>query len=196
VGNPNGGTNPGLSATAPPAAQLAALAVLRRAQTAADRGPAVQAALVNVNDFTTGVRSGYVRLLETTADGPVVLVPVAERDPTTAGPAGTAAHGAIADALCVYYPVAGTTLGATPSCWSTSQLLSGQALAVTDGHVFGLAPDGVDSVTVSVSSGAMPISAPVAENFFDVALPASAAPPALGGAPVPSSNPTVTFHRG
>ena len=99
--------------------------MLRRPQTSADRGPGVQTALEDVNDFTTGVRSNYVRVLETTADGPVVLVPVAERD--LPARRGGATGRSIADALCVYYPVAGASaLGSHPACWSTAQVLAGR----------------------------------------------------------------------
>jgi hypothetical protein len=195
VGNPNGGVNPGLSSTPPPDAQLGALAVLRRPQAEADRGPGVQTALEDINDFTAGVRSNYVRELETTAGGPIVLVPVVRRDASHAGGAGAPAAGAIADALCVYYPIPGTgPLGAAPACWSTAQLLAGRAVSSADGHVFGLAPDGVRSVTISLGGAAAAVSAPVLGNFFDAPLPSTNAP--VGGAPAPPGNPVVTFHRG
>jgi hypothetical protein len=193
VGNPNGGHDPGLSPTSPPSAQLKALGVLRRHQTSADRGPGVLYALQDVNEFATGVRSGYVRVLESTAAGPVVLVPVATRNAASAG--GGAAR-SIADALCIYYPVVGATpLGTTPACWSTTQVLTGAAVAVTDGRIFGLAPDNVTSVTITIT-GAPPISAAVAGNLFDAPLPASPPAPTLGGAPPPSREPVATFHRG
>ena len=91
---------PGADRERPPAAQLAALSVLRRAQTARDRGPGVQAALKDVNNFTTGIRSNYVRVLSTTSGGPVVLVPVQTRNAAAAQPA-------IQDALCLYTRRAG-----------------------------------------------------------------------------------------
>lgn len=195
VGNPNGGVNPGLSATAPPEAQLELLGVLRQRQSSTDRGPGVQIALQDINEFTTGVRSSYVRVLETTAGGPVVLVPVAERDPTPAGGGGS--HAPIADALCIYYPVAAGAgpLGSHPGCWSTTQLLDGTAVSASGGRVFGLAPDGVTSVTIA-AAGAPAISAPVAGNFFDALLPAPAPTSGIGGTPPPSKLPAVTFNRG
>ena len=106
VGNPRRRVNPGLSATAPPPPSSPRWRCCARPQTAADRGPGVGRALEDVNNFTTGVRSDYVRVLETTAAGPVVLVPVAHREPSPAG-IGERHGAAIADALCVYYPVAG-----------------------------------------------------------------------------------------
>jgi hypothetical protein len=170
VGNPQYGYNPGLSATAPPAAQLNALAVLRSVQTPADRGPGVQAALEDVNEYTTGVRSNYVRVLETTPTGPVVLVPVVQRD---AGPGSPA----IPDALCVYYPSqqpGASELG--PACWSLTQVLADQAVATSSGHMYGLAPDGAQTITVASPQGGTAITAPVSGNFFDVAIGPGAGP--------------------
>jgi hypothetical protein len=190
VGRPDGGVNPGLSASSPPAAQLAALGVLRNAPTLADRASAVQSDLEDVNEFAIGVRSNYVRVLETTGGGPVVLVPVVRRDPTpTAG-------GAIDDALCVYYPVHGAgAVGPSPACWSTAQVLAGTAVSSASGRVFGLAPDGVRSVSISVAGNSTPAVASVTDNFFDAPLPANGTP-AAGGAPPPPSTPVVTFRAG
>jgi len=190
VGNPDGGTNPGITATPPPRAQLEALAVLRRGQSAADRGADVRTALEDVNDFTTGVRTSWVRVLESTPAGAVVLVPVARRDAGPPASAGGATQ-AIPNALCVYYPVSGASaLGATPVCWRTAQLLSAHAVSASDGRVFGLAPDGVRSVAISVNGGPA-VDAPVSGNFFDVAQGGAFT---LGGASAPA-NPVVTFRR-
>jgi hypothetical protein len=184
AGNPLYGFNPGLTQSAPPAAQLAALSVLRRAQTAGDRGPGVQTALTDVNNFTTGIRSNYVRVLATTSGGPVVLVPVQTRNAAATQPA-------IQDALCVYYPASGgAVLQNHIDCWSTAQLLAGQAFGGLASHEFGLVPDGVSSVSVSLGSVAKSVS--VSGNFFDVSLPVG------GGGNQPSlpSTPTVTLSRG
>ena len=184
AGNPLYGFNPGLTESAPPAAQLAALAVLRRAQTASDRGPGVQAALTDVNNFTTGIRSNYVRVLGTTSAGPVVLVPVQTRNAAAAQPA-------IQDALCVYYAQSGPGLNDNISCWTTEQVLAGQAFAGLGPHEYGVVPDGASSVTVSLGSWAK--SLPVTGNFFDVSLPVA------GGGNQPTSipsAPTVTLSRG
>jgi hypothetical protein len=202
VGKHDGGVNPGLSATPPPAAQLDALAVLRAPQSASDRGPGVLTELEDVNNFTTGVRSNYVRVLEKTANGPVVLVPVAERRAVAAGVAGAGGRDAIADALCVYYPVSGAgALGSSPDCWSTAALLAGHAISSADGHLFGLAPDGVESVAIALGGASAPVSATVADNFFDAQLPPSGATASAGGRarvggapPPPVARPVVTFR--
>ena len=184
AGNPLYGFNPGLTQSAPPSAQLDALAVLRRAQTDADRGPGVQAALTNVNNFTTGLRSNYVRVLGATSVGPVVLVPVQTRNAASSQPA-------IRDALCVYYPLGG--VGAPEQ----HALLEHAAAARRAGgrgrvgaHEYGLVPDGVSSVTVA--DGSWTKSVAPSGNFFDVALPSGGA----SGQPSLPTVPTVTFSRG
>jgi hypothetical protein len=187
AGNSLYGFNPGIAVGAPPAVQLGALAVLRRPQAAGDRGNSVQAALADVNNFTLGLRSDYVRVLATTANGPVVLAPVERRDA-----AAVSSASAIADALCVYYPVSrASALNDIAHCWSTQQLLAGQAFASVGDHEYGLVPDGVRAVRVSI--GAWQRTVPVADNFFGLMLPqggSTAAP--LGAVPVA---PTVTLVR-
>ena len=187
AGNPTYGFNPGLVSGAPPGAQLGALAVLRRPQTNGDRGPGVQAALTDVNNFTRGLRSDYVRVLETTRDGPVVLVPVQRRG---ASAIGARARPAIRDALCVYYPFTDRgSLNTNTHCWSTEQLLAGQALAGIGAHEYGLVPDGVLSVRIAV--GARRRSVQVHRNFFDVTLPVGSRTAGLStGVPI---SPTIAF---
>jgi len=184
AGNPLYGFNPGLTESAPPAAQLAALAVLRRAQTATDRGPGVQAALTDVNNFTTGIRSNYVRVLATTSGGPVVLVPVQTRNAAVGQPA-------IQNALCVYYPASGPSAQNQIDCWSTQQVLAGQATGGLATEEYGLVPDGVSSVSVSLGSWTKSVA--VSGNFFDVPVPVA------GGGNQSTSlpgTPTVTLSRG
>jgi hypothetical protein len=178
LGNPQYGYNPGAAASAPPQDQLNALAVLRRPQTAADRGTLSQAALTYINDYTTGVRTAYVRLLGTVGDEAFVLVPVEQRD-ATASTGGTPAESTpLKNALCIY--ATDSSVGQTyVQCWSLSQITDGVAWAVLNGQLFGLAPDGV--ATATLSSGALPPQATsVAGNFFVFALPVSGAPPLPG----------------
>ncbi len=146
----------------------------------------MQAALTDVNNFTSGIRSNYVRVLQTTSLGPVVLVPVETRNAATGEPS-------IQNALCVYYPVGGASSSSinTVDCWSTQQLLAGQAFSSQASHEYGLVPDSVS--TINVSLGSWTRSLPAAGNFFDVQLPAT-----VGGGQTSSlpAAPTVTFSRG
>jgi hypothetical protein len=178
LGNPDFSYSPGVETAAPPADQLAALGVLRRPQTEADRSGS-EAALHDVNEFATGVRTAYVRVLGSTANGPAVLVPVASRT----GAPGLAGR---RDALCLYYPVVGAApngagTNAAPACWSTQQVSLGKAWASSTDHIFGLVPDGVTSVTVT--NGDASAQGTVSSNFFDVVVPgvtAGSPPPPPG----------------
>jgi hypothetical protein len=178
LGNQQYGYNPGAATSAPPATQLADLAVLRRPQTAADRGALSAAALTYINDYTEGVRTAYVRLLATVGSEAFVLVPVEERTET---PTSTP----LADALCLY--VSDSSVGLTHvACWGLADVLAGKAAATFDGRFFGLAPDG--AVTATLSSVAGPqLSAPVASNLFVMTLPPSSAPPV--------AEPSVSFSH-
>jgi len=123
-------------------------------------------------------------VLSTTSGGPVVLVPVQTRNAAVSQPA-------IQDALCLYYPQSVSGLSDDIGCWSTAQVLAGQAFAGLGTHEFGVVPDGVTSVNVSLGSWAQ--SVPVTDNFFDVSLPVA------GGGNQPTSiptAPTVTLSRG
>jgi hypothetical protein len=181
LGNPQYGYNPGAATSAPPEEQLDALAVLRRPQTDADRGALSQAALTYINNYTSGVRTAYVRLLGSVGSEAFVLVPVAERLATDT-PTGSAP---VENALCLY--VSNTSpLFTHVACWSLAELIGGFAWAAFDGQFFGLVPDGVTAATLSSATGP-PVSAPVSDNFFALTLPASTAPPAL--------NPSVSFTR-
>jgi hypothetical protein len=184
VGNPAYRDNPQLAVSAPPAAQLQALSVLRRPQALNERGAAVQRALTDINQFTTGVRTSYVRVLESTPYGPAVLVPVERRNATSAL-LGALPQPALANALCVYYPAPqdGPTV---PRCFSTEQLLGDRAFIGSGEHVFGLMPDGVRSVTVA--DGASHRRAAVRDNFFDVTVPRSHR---VGGTGLPSAPPPI-----
>jgi hypothetical protein len=168
---------PTLSATAPPPDQLAALGVLRREQTPADRsGALATGALQAINASSSGVRTNYIRVLAgaTGASG-FVLVPVAERRASLSSPA------AIPDALCLYAAQSGAF---AVNCYSLAQVRAGTARNVAFGQVFGLAPDGVSAVSITAAGG-VDVSAPVQNNFFDTTLPAGS-----------TSSPTVTFSGG
>jgi hypothetical protein len=167
---------PTISASAPPADQLAALGVLRREQSPADRsGALATGALRAINASSSGVRTNYIRVLAGgSASSGFVLVPVAERRPSLVSPA------AIPDALCLYAAQSGAF---AVNCYTLAQVRSGAARNVAFGQVFGLAPDGVTAVTITAAGVA--VSAPVQNNFFDATLPAG-----------PIASPTVTFSGG
>jgi hypothetical protein len=167
---------PTISASAPPADQLAALGVLRREQSPADRsGALATGALRAINASSSGVRTNYIRVLAGgSASSGFVLVPVAERRPSLVSPA------AIPDALCLYAAQSGAF---AVNCYTLAQVRSGAARNVAFGQVFGLAPDGVTAVTITAAGVA--VSAPVQNNFFDATLPAG-----------PTASPTVTFSGG
>ena len=185
LGNQQYGYNPGASTTAPPEEQVDALAVLRRPQTDADRGALSQAALTYINDYTTGVRTAYVRLLGTVGGEAFVLVPVEERHATATTSGVPTESTPLANALCVYAtdPDVGH---AGVRCWALADVLAGHAAATFAGEFFGLAPDGATTASVSSVGGAT-ISAPVSNNFFALALLSSIAPP--------PPNPSVSFTR-
>jgi hypothetical protein len=180
LGDQRYGDNPGISVSAPPDDQLAALGVLRRPQSAADQsGALASGALADINEYTRDVRTDYIRVLAGAGASGFVLVPVAQRlavgvngIPASAGGAG-AQSSTVADALCVYATNAGVDV---VNCYSTAQVVAGTAWNEAFGELFGLAPDGVSSVTVSFAGGPL-LSAPVRGNFFTVALPSSGGPP-------------------
>jgi hypothetical protein len=183
LGNQQYGYNPGAATSAPPEAQLDALAVLRRPQTDADRGALSQAALTYINDYTSGVRTAYVRLLATVGDTSFVLVPVEERDATAAAGEAPTESTPLANALCVYASDADD--GHTGvRCWALADVIDGHAAATFEGQFFGLAPDGATTATLSTGVGPT-ISAPVSSNFFALALPSNSSPPPM--------NPSVSF---
>ncbi len=173
LGNDVGG-HPIPSASSPPSDQLERLAVLRAPQTAADRGSGVQADLRTIGSQNHGVRTAYVRLLGATSTGAAVaLIPTERFSDDAAGPPLTRTE----DALCVLYPSSRSATrigGAAYPCWTTAMLLGGRAVGrVADGaveHVFGLVPDGVARVELTLGDGTIITTAP-RTNFFDAALP-------------------------
>ena len=147
-------------ATGPvPAEQLAALAVLRRPQTARDRSPAVQKLLALLNaDTDHGVHVDGIRLLARHGDRVTILIPM-ERFGT---PIRGARHSVIHDALCL---MAGVSNGAGGTCGSLADL-ERRGLG-WPGPPFGLVPDGVASVKLRIRGGRT-IGAPVRGNLYDV----------------------------
>jgi hypothetical protein len=147
-----------ISRSAPPARELALLGVLRRPQTAADRGPATRTALRFVGPKgNRGVRLDYVRAL---GGGAATLIPVRTARLTTP---------AVPDALCVFYADPAASGGAR-FCWSLGDLVAGRARGEIGTHLFGLVPDVVATVKVTFDDGTT-ASVPAADNFFDLSAP-------------------------
>jgi hypothetical protein len=183
LGNQQYGYNPGASTSAPPQDELNALAVLRRPQTDADRGALTQAALTYINDYTTGVRTAYVRLLATVGGVAYVLVPVEQRDSSGAS-AGAVTTAAVPNALCLYAISSVGPAEIVGGCWSLAEVVSGHAVDVLAGQFVGLAPDGATTATAAFV-GAPSQSAPIDQDFFDIPLPSGSIPPPF--------DPSVTF---
>jgi hypothetical protein len=161
--------HPQVAHAAVPAAQLAALGVLRRPQTAADRGPDVQQLLhLLTGGQINGVHTDAIRVLRRNADGITLLVP-AERAGRRL--ASTTQH----DALCLLtsgrrpatvtrdpggklhlgIPPGGITAGQTCGTLrdlQTTGLRTG-AYSGKDLEAIGLVPDGVARVVVRLRRG-------------------------------------------
>jgi hypothetical protein len=172
---------PALSFTKPSRSTLSELKVLRRAQTATDRDSQTQTLLRLVKARLKGVRPLYVRNVEPqVGSGAVTLVSAERRQ----GQLGASSAADDQETVCLLYPLLNASeVGTLGRCWSVPEVIAGRAYgsmrnqSVT--HVYGLVPDGVATVAISLASGRR-ILAPVHENFFDVRQPA------LRGKPVRS----------
>lgn len=171
-----------IPATTPvPADQTAALAVLRREQNDADRGPRVAAALRMLTpESTDGLRLDGVRLLAERPDGAVILVPVERGFKRRPG------KPADRDQLCLLQsfdrpPRAANdlpqpTMGMGMSCGSIRDVQIGRMMsgAQWNGRIglSGLVPDGVAAVEVPLTGGPT-LRAKVTDNayFIDRATP-------------------------
>jgi hypothetical protein len=182
AGDPRFPNPPHISQDAPPGEQLLALSVLRRAQTAQDRGPATAYALRFFSAHTRDIRAPYIRLLALTGrpGRAVVLVPAANYDPLPSN-APKALHDRIAinDPLCVFYPD-GNGDGGAKSCFSLGQIEEGQMPPSLGRHFYGLVPDGVTTVILHWRDGSKTAARVNSNNFWDVQSPATAGavPPA------------------
>lgn len=153
------GNRPSASSTPAPPSQQAVLGVLRQDQAPADRGAIPREALASLSRQYAGIRVAGVRLLRAAPDGALVLVPVADLRPTTAGaPAGP-------DTVCIYARVSPATKAA--SCFGTGQVRRGQAVGGIATFVWGLVPDGVTRVVVHTRGGGTTVAA-VDRNAFTV----------------------------
>jgi hypothetical protein len=162
LGDQRLGPSPSISSVSPPKSQLDILGVLRRPQTGQDRGAATLRALRYLGRGSTGIRTGYVRLLGYSAPSRgIVLIPMARYTP---GP------GLIKqDALCIFYTEPNGDGGAK-SCFDTNDVQHGRATGSLGLHQYGLVPDGVAKVTALFADGPL-VEARVHDNFFDLTAP-------------------------
>lgn len=154
------GNRPTASSTPVPASQLAVLGVLRRDQTAADRGPVAREALALATKQYVGIRVASVRVLHDAPSGKaLVLVPVANLQPVAAdAPSGV-------DDVCVVARTRPRDLAV--QCFGTDEVRRGLAAATLGDLGWGLVPDGVARVAVRTRTGGT-TELPVASNAFTV----------------------------
>lgn len=163
------GNRPTATADPAPADQRALLGVLRREQTAADRGSAGQDALRSLSRRYAGVRVGDLRVIAPPSGGvPTVLVPVeaVARPATADARPATAEAPSRADALCVRTRSATPAIeGADQRCFTTAAVRSSRAVFLIGTDLRGLVPDAVARVRFDVS-GTAPYEVSVRDNLF------------------------------
>lgn len=166
-------TPAGSSTTSPPSDQLAVLGVLRRGQTAADRGPATVVLLRHIGIEAAGVRTSSIRLLSSAAGTHAVLVSV-QHSVDVAGNEPTERN-----QLCLLFESGG-------SCFNSGAagLLAGHFISLAGPHLLGLVPDGVATVELQYPDHQTRAAA-VHDNFFEV----DDAPVVSGGVGGPSGVP-------
>jgi hypothetical protein len=169
LGNDRGG-HPTTSATRLPTAATSTLAILRRQQSAADRGRDVTATLRIVGPQFHGVNVDDVRRLapgDPARGNLAAILVTAQRlaDDEDAGP-----HAAQAgELICMLYPTS-QHLGANITCTPAHEIATGKASGNTgiggpDPRVYGLVPDGVTSVRLQIEGG-FTTTVPVHDNFY------------------------------
>jgi hypothetical protein len=162
-----------------PADQLAALAVLRRPQTAADRGPRIRAMLKQLpGSVVGGVHLDSARLLQSRRDGATALLAVQREG--APGPGGTPVR---RNLLCLTVGLDPTTVNghrmgfqSTQKCETLTGVEAGRLFvgALIGGRLTltGVVPDGVARIQVPLRTGRV-LEAPVAHNAYrlDAAAP-------------------------
>lgn len=177
---------PSASVSPTPAAQREALSVLRRAQTPHDRQSAATA-LKYLRSNVRGVRVADIRAVSNpNIPGGVVLVPVERYDIDSANlPAGAAHRAPKADGLCLFVEdrQGGQEAGGGWSCFSTAQVLAGEAGGGIGSTRYGVLPDGVAKLAITYTQGDA-ITAPVDDNVFAYLPPRDKTPPDRSTQPV------------
>ncbi|WP_210491239.1 hypothetical protein [Patulibacter sp. SYSU D01012] len=178
LGGDHGIEPPGRASRPVPAAQVQALAVLRRPQTDADRSAPVLRALRTVGRYLgTGVHVEGIRILRRHRDRTILLVPLQR-----VGPPGIGRDRELRDALCVYetdVPGAagppGTVTTRSGAAVPLPQHVSGAACGTLadlrrrgiGGTTAGLVPDGVARVRLTARDGET-LTAPVRDNYYEL----------------------------
>lgn len=163
------GTSPPPTASSAPAAasQRAILSVLRRPQQPADRGAQTRYALKFLGASVADVRTNEIRLLHVESDGRgIVLIPVGRYGLHPPGDPAIPRRQAGSDGLCLFAADQhqGQPAGGGFGCYSTQQLVDGRASAGLGSRVYGLVPDGVEKIKISLADRTQTLK--VDENFF------------------------------
>lgn len=164
------GNRPSLSREPAPAAQGALFGILRRDQTAGDRGAAARAALATMSGRYAGVKVSAVRVVPDGRGASSVLVPVSTVRGATASPSAKSASTATTrgDALCLHAIYDGSGGPGGRGCFSTAEIGAGAGVLPAGNTVRGVVPDGVARVRLSGKRG--PVDAPVRDNVFVASL--------------------------
>ncbi|MCK9250775.1 MAG: hypothetical protein M0P31_17590 [Solirubrobacteraceae bacterium] len=147
-----GGRALAVDASAPPAGQLAALGVLRRSATSADRDAVALASLRYAPDV---VRSNHVR-----RPGPsgAIIVPIVHHDARMDALGGTVRT---RNAICLVDGPAG-------GCTTTARIRA-YGTGLQRGHTYtGIVPDGVATVLLRSRTDGKTVSVPVHDNAYVV----------------------------
>jgi hypothetical protein len=160
------------SETAPPAAELAMLGVLRRAQDSQDRSATATHLLSLIGDGEVGVRLSYLRLLMAPGGQTALLVSLRH------------VPGPMAADLCLFFgdqnPAHASS--STGVCGETQTLQANGLIANVGGASFGLVPDGVSRVVAEYGDG-QAINSLVQDNYFSLNGPSTSGSP--GGVTAP-----------
>jgi hypothetical protein len=152
----------------PPAPQIQRLGVLRREQTATDRGPLAEHALAFLDARYQGVETASVRVLRGSgpAAGAVVFPVQAVQRRYPNGQQATTRDG-----ICLFVPDSNGDGGGT-QCFG-QDVLADQLPAEMGRTLCGLMPDGVAQVRITMYKGPG-VTADVEDNFYAVEEPTGA----------------------
>jgi hypothetical protein len=195
LGSPDRGPQPLAARAGVPADQLAALAILRRPQTDADRGPLVQSALKALSrEFINGIHTDAIRVVHHGPREVVVLIPAERVGPHGKGQRVHAERndlclmsGAYQKASTVgtlRFPAGyswGMACGGMDRVGSTGletgyggRIVGRGKFAEVTSHRVTLVPDGVARVTVRLRGGRS-VTVPVVDNVYSYTIHGSPA---------------------